>query len=85
LNDVQKKPKNANFLYNKGLKRFFALLFARKKVLLHSKKKKTTKHTYEEIFDSTHSALPVTDGRPGVDVLGPGQAETGKPRDAGTG
>ena len=40
MNDVQKKPKNANFLYNKGLKRFFALLFARKKVLLHSKKRK---------------------------------------------
>jgi hypothetical protein len=43
LNDVQKKPKNANFLYNKGLKRFFALLFARKKVLLHSKKKENNK------------------------------------------
>ena len=40
MNDVQKIPKNANFLYNKGLKRFFALLFARKEVLLHSKKRK---------------------------------------------
>ena len=43
LNDVQKIPKNANFLYNKGLKRFFALLFARKEVLLHSKKKENNK------------------------------------------